>query len=234
MTIANLDQAPILDSTANESKNNAPQSTTTSGMDNQKIVSPKWRQWYDQLVKTINALVNAVNTIVAELTSPNDNQQFLSGSNPLTWSLPRLHYGEMFYHNDVSFYTQSMTINLPAQLTPFDTNDKGQLNTAAFTYLASTLTCKIAGTYRGEWSLSYGSSTSNNKHHFWLATNGVEEIQTENHSKPDNSSDVISTTGNGFLQLIANDAVTLVCNCQNANETLTMYACNVNLFRLGD
>jgi hypothetical protein len=141
---------------------------------------------------------------------------------------PLYFYGEMWFHNDSSFYTQAMTQSVPAAITCFDNVTNAQV-LKGFSYSLSALTCKMPGLYSASWNLSLASSTSNNKHHLWLAINGVEQFDTENHCKPVNSSDVIACSGGSLLRLKLNDVVTIYVNCENSSETMTVYSCNVRL-----
>lgn len=144
---------------------------------------------------------------------------------------PIINYGEMWFHNDSIFYTNVITQNTPTTVACFDSTTNGQLM-SGFTYTTSSLTAKVAGKYLARWTTSFGSSTSNNKHHFWLAVSGVEEFNTESHCKPVNSTDVITCTGSGILTLAINNVVTLVVMDETAGETFTVFSANVNLQRI--
>jgi hypothetical protein len=138
----------------------------------------------------------------------------------------------MWYHNDSSPFTVALTQNNAIAVACFDTATNGN-NVNGFNYSSSSLTCTVGGTYVVRWSTSIGSSTSNHKHHFWIAVNGVEEFNTENHCKPANATDVISCSGGGLLKLNPQDIVTLYVKDETSGgETLTVFAANVNMNRI--
>jgi hypothetical protein len=160
-----------------------------------------------------------------------------SAYNPIPiWTTPT--YGEMWYHADTGSYTQGLTTGTQAIIACFDTATNGQLNTG-FTYSTSALTCTVAGTYKVNYHVSVASSSSNHKYHFWIGLNESggsatgEQLQTENHCKPVNSTDVIACSGGGLITLKVGDVITLFGNDETAgNSTLTVFAANVTLNKL--
>lgn len=144
-------------------------------------------------------------------------------------------YGEMWTHNDVGTYSLALTVNVPAKLACFDTatSDK-TLN--GFTYLTSTLTCVVPGTYLARLSLSAEISTSNHHIHVHVAVNGamvlnIGSMQNFPIAIPQSIGDFAAS---GIITLAVNDTVELWVEDMSANSTITVFIANVNLNRIGN
>lgn len=234
MTIAKLPEAPTLETlnvpSASPSGKLGGDVKPESKEIGQKIDSPKWRQWYAQLENKFNSSLDTVN-IIAD--APNDSQKFLSGTNPATWTLPKVYYGEMSYHNDSSPYTQAVTINIPSKVACFSAaTSSQQLN--GFTYSSSELTCQKPGMYKVTYNVSVSSSSANEKLHFYIAVGGSLKLNTEQHGKVGASTDIIALSGTGLITLSNNDKLSLYIMDESGSATITFYAVTVCLIRIGD
>ena len=142
-------------------------------------------------------------------------------------------YGEMWFHNDSSPYTQALVLNTPAKVACFSALNSGTVLNG-WTYATSALTVVVPGTYRVIWSMTFSSSNSGHVYHLWISINGVEEISTESHAKLQNSSDVVGVTGSSLLTLAAAQAITLYANDETAGSTISVLAANVNLVKINN
>jgi hypothetical protein len=183
-----------------------------------------------------NANLVLQGTVIKDLNGSAVNDVSVNSASHYTDAYSHGAYGQMWYHNDSAPYTLALTTGTPAQIACFDTASDGQtLNAFSFSYSTSALTCLIPGTYKVNYSLTMGSSTSNHIYRTRIAINGVEQLSTASHTKPSNSTDERASSGCAIISLNVNDVVTIQMTDTTAgNSTATLFSLNVNLDRIGN
>ena len=117
-------------------------------------------------------------------------------------------------------------------VTAFDQTYSGQfLN--GFSYSTSILTANVNGLYKADYSITF-SGTANNKYHAAIGVNNIQQLNTETHDKISVATDILSSSGTGFVQLSDGDKVTLMMMNEDSGGDATVFSVNVNLVRIGD
>ncbi len=140
-------------------------------------------------------------------------------------------YAEMHFHNDTDGNVTPLTEDVWNNVTAFDQPYNGQFPNG-FTYASSILIADIDGLYDSFYSVSF-TGTVNNKYHSALAVNGEVQFGTESHDRISTGSDVLGSTGGGYLQLNVGDEVALVLMNEDSGGDATVLSANVNLEEVG-
>jgi len=138
-------------------------------------------------------------------------------------------YGEMWYHNhtatELDFAVDGLFYNL--------TFDNSDLNGFTFNDAEDSLTPLVNGKYKVSWMAS-GDGQNNHEYYTTILVNGVDYDRCEAHKKMTAGGDIVTMTGNCFVDLVTTDYVQLGTADVGATGTGNYYSANLNLIRIGD
>ena len=138
------------------------------------------------------------------------------------------YYGEMWYHNHTATELNFAVDGVFYNLTFSESSTNGFIFNDAGDYLES----QIAGKYLVNYMAS-GDGQNNHIYFTSVLVNGVTQDNLESHKKMTAGGDIVTMTGNGFIDLNVGDEVKLATADVGDIGTGNYYSANLNLVRIG-
>ena len=142
-------------------------------------------------------------------------------------------YGGMWYHNHTA--TQ---LNFAVDGTYYNMFMSNATHLNGFSYQGgfnqlSNLTAQIGGVYKVDY-MSSGDGQNNHAYYTSVFINGVNQDNCESHHKMSAGGDIITQSGNCFIELDVSDVVEVKTANIGHSGTGNYYSANLNVVRMGD
>lgn len=138
-------------------------------------------------------------------------------------------YGEMWYHNhtatELDFAVDGAYYNL--------TFNNSLVNGFTFDDAGDYLESGYDGVYKASYMAS-GDGQNNHVYFTSVTVNAVVVDKCESHKKMSAGSDIVTMTGDCFIELTAGDKIRLATADVGATGTGNYYSASLNLVRIGD